>query len=98
MPPIASVSAKIASEVGSFTSGLSNLGRQRGDLRRDGAYPHATLSTATRGAPAARLRAPRSAANTSLPHVWFRLIPRGFQTVLTFQLLMFLLGVRSTCS
>lgn len=61
-------------------------------VRWDGPPP------ATRRAPAALLRAPRSAANTFLPHVWFRSSPRGFQTVLTFLLLIFLLHVRSTRS
>lgn len=61
-------------------------------VRWDGPPP------ATRRAPAALLRAPRSAANTFLPPVWFRSSPRGFQTVLTFQLLIFLLDVRSTRS
>lgn len=93
-PLTALVSAKSASDVGSST----NSGRQRGDLLTDKAQCHATLSTAARGAPAARFRAPLSAAYTSLPHVWFRLVPGGFTTFLTFQLLIFLLGALSTRS
>lgn len=55
-------------------------------LRRGGAYLHDTLFAAIRGAPVARFRAPHCAANTSLPHVCFHLIPRVF---LIFQLLIF---------
>lgn len=55
-------------------------------MLRDEPKSHATLSTATRAAHAARLRAPLSAANASLPHDWFRLGHGGFLGVLTFQL------------
>lgn len=93
-PLTALVSAKSACEVGSS----SNSGKQRGDLLRGKPQSRATLSTAARGAPATWFRAPLSAANASLPHVCFRLDQGGFLRALTFQLLIFLLGVLLTRS